>query len=61
MQKSAKKIRKKEKFGILDEEGVGRKVGKKKQKIKNKKNRKKIEKESEMLEAIRLRPAPKAP
>jgi hypothetical protein len=45
----------------LDEEVVGRKVGKKKQKIKNKKNRKKIEKESEMLEAVRLRSTPKAP
>lgn len=34
-------------------------MGSKKQKIKNKK--KEIEKESERLEAIRLRPAPKAP
>ena len=36
------------------------KEAKKTRKIKNKKNRKKIEKESERLEAVRLRSAPKA-
>lgn len=37
------------------------KGAKKTRKMKNKKNRKKIEKESERLEAVRLRSAPKAP
>ena len=65
VQKSAKKIRKNKNsvYWMIEnvEKSKKQKEAKKTRKIKNKKNRKKIEKESERLEAVRLRSAPKAP
>ncbi|MCB6586926.1 hypothetical protein LI294_06245 [bacterium 210702-DFI.5.13] len=59
MQKSAKKYGKNKNSVYWMKKGRDGIWGAKSKKIKNKK--KEIEKESEMLKAIRLRPAPKAP
>jgi hypothetical protein len=59
VQKSAKKYGKNKNSVYWMKNGRDGIWGAKSKKIKNKK--KEIEKESEMFEAIRLRPAPKAP
>ena len=65
VQKSAKKIRKNKNsvYWMIENVEKSKKTERSKKNKKNKeqKNRKKIEKESERLEAVRLRSAPKAP